>query len=513
MDPLHLVDLLACLVLGYVLYKLCTARKLRLPPGPRGLPIIGNIYNVPKRDEWIAYRDMAQQYNSDIIHLNLMGTSLIVINSREAARELFDKRSAIYSDRRVEPPYHMLNGLMGFTWHFAFHRYGASWKEHRKLFHKEFVGSVVTSHYPRLLDGSRVLLQKLLNDPKNFRETLRFVAARIILGVAYGIDVRDYSDYYVQTAENAMTGMAAAGNAGSFLVDSFPILRHIPDWFPGAGFKKKAANWSLSVKAMPRVPMKFVHDSIAAGTASYSIASKHLAEIGEHHEHLSEKVELLGNVLAASYAGKTVSTLSTFILAMTQNPEIQAKAHEAIDNAIGRDRLPEFEDYKSIPYINAIHNEVLRWRAVTPLAVPHSVSQDDEYRGYHIPKDSIVVGNTWAMLNDVSVYGEDPDSFNPDRWLKDGVMNPDIPHPEEAFGFGRRICPGQEMAEASMWMSIASILAVFDITKAVDDKGNAIEPSGEFTSGLLSHPVPFQCEIKPRSKYAISLIQSGIHVL
>ncbi len=91
------------------------------------------------------------------------------------------------------------------------------------------------------------------------------------------------------------------------------------------------------------------------------------------------------------------------------------------------------------------------------------------------------------MLNDVSVYGENPDVFNPDRFLKDGEINPDIPHPEEAFGFGRRICPGQDMAEASMWMTIASILTVFNITKAVDDKGNVVEPSGEFTSGLLRY--------------------------
>ena len=91
------------------------------------------------------------------------------------------------------------------------------------------------------------------------------------------------------------------------------------------------------------------------------------------------------------------------------------------------------------------------------------------------------------MMNDVSVYGENPDVFNPDRFLKDGKTNPDIPHPEEAFGFGRRICPGQDMAEASMWMAMVSILAVFNITKKVDDKGNVVEPSGEFTSGLLRY--------------------------
>ncbi|KAG7442660.1 cytochrome P450 [Guyanagaster necrorhizus] len=328
-----------------------------------------------------------------------------------------------------------------------------------------------------------------------------------------------------------MAGLAAAGNAGSFLVDSFPVLQYLPSWFPGADFKRKAADWNLSVKAMPHVTMKFVHDSMDSDTLSHSIAYKYMEE---KPVRSPEKEEILRNVLTTLYAAgsdTTVSALSSFLLALTQNPDIQRKVQEAIDDVIECRRLPEFSDYKSIPYINAILKEVLRWRAVTPLAVPHSVSRDDEYRGYHISKGSIVVGNAWcvsvvllpsrlafslpirAMLIDISVYGESPDVFNPDRFLKDGNINPDITHPQEAFGFGRRICPGQEVAEASIWMNIASILAVFDVTKAVDDNGHVVEPSGEFMSGMLCHPVPFECEIRPTTMHAVSLIQSGIHGL
>ncbi|KAK0462940.1 cytochrome P450 [Desarmillaria tabescens] len=423
MDFFRAADLSAFLALSYVLYRLFLKPQLRLPPGPRGLPIVGNIYDVPEKYEWITYRDMARRYNSDIIHLDLMGTNLIVVNTREAARELFDKRSAIYSDR--------INSVSLSS--FAL----------QNRFHLAFC----------LLSIRRLLERKFLRE-----HTLR---------------------------RTAMAGMAEAGNAGSFLVDSFPILQYVPDWFPGADFKRKAAHWNLSVKAMPHVTMKFVHDSKVSGTSNYSIASKCIDEMEENAERSSEKEEILRNVLASSYAAgsdTTVSALSTFLLAMTQNPDIQRKAQEAIDDAIGCDRLPEFSDYNTIPYINALLKEVLQWKLVTPLAVPHRVSQDDEYQGYHIPKDSIVVGNAWAMVNDVSVYGENPNVFNPNRFLKDGKINADIPHPSEAFGFGRQICPGQEMAEASIWMSIASILAVFNVTKAVDDKGDVIEPSGKALS-------------------------------
>ncbi|KAK0209384.1 hypothetical protein IW262DRAFT_515990 [Armillaria fumosa] len=185
--------------------------------------------------------------------------------------------------------------------------------EHRKLFHKEFVGPTMTSHYPRLLDGARCLLKRLLDDPNNFRESICFMAARVILGVTYGVDVRDNDDYYVQTAEKVMAGMAVAGNAGSFLVDSFPILQYVPDRFSGADFKRKATNWNLSIKAMPHVTMKFVHDSMASGTSVDSIASKYIAEMEENAERSSEKEEILRNVLVSSYAAGSdpLNTAST----------------------------------------------------------------------------------------------------------------------------------------------------------------------------------------------------------
>ncbi|KAJ7897648.1 hypothetical protein B0H14DRAFT_344018 [Mycena olivaceomarginata] len=65
-------------------------------------------------------------------------------------------------------------------------------------------------------------------------------------------------------------------------------------------------------------------------------------------------------------------------------------------------------------------------------------------------------------------------------------------------------------AEWSVWISAASILATFEISKSIDEKGVPIEPSGEYTSGLLCYPIPHQCDILPRSEAARALIQSGV---
>jgi cytochrome P450 len=79
----------------------------------------------------------------------------------------------------------------------------------------------------------------------------------------------------------------------------------------------------------------------------------------------------------------------------------------------------------------------------------------------------------------------DPFSFRPERFIKDGKIDPDVKDPLAAFGFGRRICPGRHMAQASVWIAAASMLASFDIAKAVNADGSVVEPSGEYTTEML----------------------------
>ncbi|KAJ7283163.1 cytochrome P450 [Mycena rebaudengoi] len=112
------------------------------------------------------------------------------------------------------------------------------------------------------------------------------------------------------------------------------------------------------------------------------------------------------------------------------------------------------------------------------------------------------------MLYDEIEY-PDPYKFNPDWFLLNGRLNPAVRDPSLVFGFGRRVCPGRHMAQSTLWITVVSLLAVFNITKAIGEDGKILEPSYEYHSALVLMPFPFKYSIKPRSKAAADLIRSA----
>ena len=82
---------------------------------------------------------------------------------------------------------------------------------------------------------------------------------------------------------------------------------------------------------------------------------------------------------------------------MTMFPEAQRKAQAELDNVVGPDRLPTFEDRDSLPYLNAVLQETLRWHPVLPIAIPHKTTEDDTYNGYHIPAGTVLIPNNWCV--------------------------------------------------------------------------------------------------------------------
>ncbi|OCH84376.1 cytochrome P450 [Obba rivulosa] len=506
---LDIVAAACALVLLVRLYQRERSPKLLLPPGPPRLPLLGNLFDVPNDGASKIYLQMGQKLGSDVVCLNAVGTYIVVLNSPSAVADLLEKRSTIYSDR---PWMIMLCELIGLGWSMPLMPYGETWKLSRKMFHQEFSLGAVERYRQVELQGARNLLSRLLHQPEGFLEHIRHMAGAVIIRIAYGIEVQAHDDPYIRIAEEAIQAASAASTPGAYLVDALPILKHVPSWLPGTKFKQEAAEFRKWVDATLNSSYAVVQKQIASGDAPDCAATSLLETFGKNASGDLDTEHVIKSTLATIYlagADTTVSTLATFFLAMALYPDVQVKAREELDAVLGGRRLPELSDQESMPYITSIMKESLRWKPVVPLNFPHRLTEDDVYRGYHLPKGSLVLANNWAILHDEDMY-PDPSAFKPDRFMKDGKLDSEIRDPATAaFGFGRRICPGRYMAQDQLWIVIASVLATFEIGKEVDGNGQEIMPETDSLPGFLSHPRPFKCTIKPRSRAHAALVEAA----
>ncbi|THU81062.1 cytochrome P450 [Dendrothele bispora CBS 962.96] len=481
-----------------------------LPPGPKKLPLIGNLLDFPTSFEWETYARWGKEYNSDIIHLDVAGTSLVILNSLEASMDLLDKRSSIYSSR---PRMVMVKELMGWDWVLGMMAYGDEWRAIRRLFNQEFHQTAAARFQPRELKRTHILLRRILDSPDDFLDHIRYLVGSSILEVAYGLKPRSSGDPYIDTAEVALASLAIAATPGAFLVDVIPVLKYVPEWIPGAGFQRKAKEWKTLALGMRDKPFQEATKQISEGTVPYPSFTSYSLDKLDETEDKEEQKRLIQATAATMFAGGTDTTwasISTFVLAMLANPEAQKAAQKELDAYLAPGELPTFKDEPFLPHVSAIVKEVYRWKPVTPLAIPHLNTEEDVYKGYRIPAESLVMPNVWAILYDETKYPS-PQTFNPSRFLTpSGQLDPSVQDPEVAmFGFGRRICPGKYMAHSTVWVAVASMLTVFDIRKKVDEKtGEVVEPGFEYVSALGYLPKPFKASLKPRSKYAESLIRS-----
>ncbi|TBU38080.1 cytochrome P450, partial [Dichomitus squalens] len=483
---------------------------LPLPPGPTPLPLIGNFLDLPTRDMAKKFRLLSEKYG-DITYLDSLRQPVIILGSHEIAVDLLERRSANYSDRRPAT----MAPAAGFEWSLTLQPYGLRWRRHRQAFHQFFNPAAVLKYAPAQRLEAHRLVCRLLRTPDKFLHHIRHLYGSAIMRVAYGIEVDEEDVDYLGLAREAMSVFSTVFVPGKYMADTFPILHLLPSWMPGATFKRSSPSWRKSVSGLVETPWKAAMRDIVAGTAHPSMASGIMGRVSQSHDHYadpSEQESVARSAAATAYAGgadTTVSAAQSFFLAMATHPDVQRRAQAELDSVIGPDRLPEIDDMDRLPYIHAIVKECIRWRPVVPLGVPHRSMQDDEYCGYFIPKGTIVFANIWAFTRDPNVY-PNPEAFIPERFLKEGRLNPDVRDPATlVFGYGRRGCPGRHFAQSSLFMIVATVLHTLTISPPVDDQGRPCKVESRMREGLLSHPEPFECVIKPRFSHVEALIRAS----
>ncbi|KAK7053190.1 hypothetical protein VNI00_003809 [Paramarasmius palmivorus] len=531
MDRLEATLLLPiCVLLGAFLVSNWRSNITRkLPPGPRGWPLIGNLLDIPAKHPWKICVEWAQKYDSDVLSLRIPGATLVVLNKLEDIQELFGKRSVLYSDR----PQPTIFDIMKADRMMSSQNYGERFKRtiidfvptrhldintsptgSRKLFKQQFdTPDLITYRHSHLLAASRRLLIRLLRT-KDHKKDIHLTSGEAIMSVTYGIVPKDSDDYYFKLVREMTKFIADVIAREDFLVDAMPIFKHLPAWFPGSTYKKKAAYGTRLLDEVIKQPFEFVRNEMRKGTAVPAVCSHFLGSLDDHGLEEDELIDEWRNTFGlAFFAGydPTANAACSFILAMLLYPDVQKKAQAAIDATLhNTGRLtPTFAD--QIPYIDALIAELLRWNPVTPLGAFHRLNADDFYKGYVIPEGAVIAPNLWAVTHDKEIYGMDVDDLRPERFL-----NPDQDELNEelcgvmdaAFGFGRRSCAGRVFAKEYLWTVITSVLSVYDIVDGSDELGQPLDKrTVEYSSDLVSLPPHIKCKFKLRSGISECMIR------
>ncbi|KAG8854292.1 hypothetical protein FRB96_007697 [Tulasnella sp. 330] len=488
--------------------------SLPLPPGPVGDWIIGNLRQKPSSYPWLTFAEWGRKYGP-LTYLNIAGRPVLILNTHEAAIDLLEKRSEIYSDR---PPLVMAE-LSGQMASIGIRPAGATHRQARKLLaHALHPRIVARDHVPLQERLARQLAASLLKEPDDFISLIYRSQGEVIQTVTYG----DFTDGETDLVDLAVAnGKNFASSLSGYAVDFLPWLRHLPEWFPGTQFKCDAAEFRKLAHDTVWKGFNMVKRQIASGTAPNSFVSVAL----EEKQADEETIAAAAFTLFRAGSETTSGALTVFMLAMLLYPDVQARARAELDRVFGN-QLPNVGSRASTPYLNAIVLETLRWHPTLPTGLPHRLMRDDLYNGHRIPAGTMVIFNTWGILNDETRFSN-PSTFNPGRYLPIEHVNKDDDGKETsiqgssenvplspwdvAFGYGRRSCQGISFAESGLWIVMATVLATFEILPKIDPKTmTPIIPDECWEDGPSSPAKPFPCDIRPRSQEHADRIREAL---
>ncbi|KAG9042589.1 hypothetical protein FS837_010669 [Tulasnella sp. UAMH 9824] len=445
-------------------------REPDIPPGPPTLPVLGNLHVFPTVRMHIKFTEWARTYG-EIFSLKLVNGTVVVLNSLESVRNVFEQQGSMTSDR---PP-STIARMVADDLHLGTINADSKWKSYNRA------GKVI-------LSSSAIERSKPVVEAEEF------------YGMVYN---------WVRLLESGAA------------LDLVPALKYLPEVL---------APWKVEVKKirawMWELYLSTVKDceEREAKGSSNGCALETIRENAEAWGLTRPMVGFLGGALVE--AGSDTSGLSmhnTVLLAMA-NPDAQRRAQEEIDRVVGCDRLPTYDDLARMPYVKAFILEVSRLKPTAPLGFAHAASADVMYNGYRIPRGTMIFSNLWNISRDPALF-DDPDKFMPERFIEhpqgfgkairsqiEQQGSDDIgalkTWPGVLFGIGKRKCPGVHLAHSVLDLATVRLLWAFNFNKPRDPSGKSIDVDiWNDKPGVLGAPFPFDCDIGVRSSEHAEIIR------
>ncbi|KAG1812011.1 cytochrome P450 [Suillus variegatus] len=427
------------------------ARRLPLPPGPPGRWLFGNM--MPKSHAPFQFARWTEQYGP-VFSLKQGHRIFVIIGRHQAAVDIMEKEGANVADRpRSIAAQETLTDGFGLLLEGT----GERLRRLHRVLHAGLQPKVAATYEPIQTRHAKNFVLDILNDPKNHQGHAMRYSASVVMSFTYGkITPTSYADPEVVAVNMTLARFSQAIQPGAYLVETYPILCFVP------GYLSQLKAWHKEEHALYKRQLDAVRRQMREGTTRPSFA-RFIVEHQKEYQLEDKDLAYIAGTMFAAGSETTAFAITIIMMAATTHTDAQARVQEELDDVVGRTRLPTFSDQEMLPQVTAFILESLRWRPVSIGGFAHRATKDMIWNNYLIPAGATVIGNHWAIANDPEVFPE-PHKFNPQRWIDDtGRVRSDLRF--FTFGFGRRVCPGQYVANRSVFITTALMLWAFRLSE------------------------------------------------
>nr|XP_046250389.1 cytochrome P450 2F2-like [Scatophagus argus] len=486
------VALLFVAVLLFLLF--CqTQRSKNFPPGPRPIPILGNLLDINLDNPTADLERLAKCYGS-IYSIFIGPRPAVVINGVQAVREALVNKAPDFSGR---PQNQLISNAVRVKAHapgVILADYNQGWREHRRFglttlrnfgLGKQFMEQRILNETQYIMK----LLEQSVGKPMNPHLTFHKATSNIICQVLFG-GRYDYEDEFVKFFVGIFHEIPKIINGRwGIIYDFIPLVRNLPLPFQKVFKMLRAAHEKysavLAMNKKTRVPNKPRH-----------FIDCYLDELDKRADDGStfSEDQLCAFLLDLHIAGTdtTSNTLLFAFLYLMNYPQIQERCQQEIDQVLeGKDEA-SFEDRHQMPYVQAVIHEIQRVANITPLSVFHCTTKDTELMGYSIPKGTIIIPNLSSVLYEEGQWKShrefDPENFLNEKgeFVKSESFMP--------FSTGPRVCLGEGLARMELFLILVTLLRRFKFIWPED----AGEPDFTPVYGIAQTTKPYHMKIQPR---------------
>ncbi|XP_068089319.1 cytochrome P450 2K6-like [Hyperolius riggenbachi] len=425
------------------------------PPGPRGLPVIGNLHMINLKRPTETLMKLSKQYGP-IFSLRMGSVKMVVLSGYDTVKSALVDHADEFAERPHIPMFEDINQGYGVPF-----SHGDNWKAMRRftLTKLRDFGMGKRTIEARIIEECGFLtklIESLEGKPTDLTEKTNFAIGNIVISIIFG----QRFDYQYPALHRLMglmhENMRLLGSPSVAMYNYFPVLHYL-----SSGRRKVMKNIEdlqnfFKTEFVDRLK-QLDRDDQRGFIDAFLI--KQQEECNDPNTYFHE-MNLLSTVTTLFMAGTdtTSSTVRWAILFMVQHPDVQRRVHKEIDRVIGLAQ-PRIDHRKNMPYTNAVIHETQRTANIVPMNLPRETTKDVYFMGYHLPKGTYVIPLLESVLYDDTQF-QHPESFRPEHFLDSNgaFMRKAAFMP---FSAGRRVCAGETLAKMELFLFITSLLQKF----------------------------------------------------